>query len=95
VSGAYLSSPHPGWNARERIYAWHKEILSGSLFVHGSLAATYSMMGREKEARAEATEVLRVNPEFSLDYLPRVVFIYKDQSVVDNMIGALHKAGLK
>ena len=52
------------------------------------------MMGREKEARAEATEVLRVNPKFSLDYLARILQ-YKDQSVTDKFIGALRKAGLK
>ena len=34
---------------------------------HIDLTATYSMMGREKEARAEAAEVLRINPKFSLD----------------------------
>ena len=27
------------------------------------------MMGREKEARAEAAEVLRINPKFSVDSL--------------------------
>ena len=29
------------------------------------------MMGREKEARAEAAEVLRINPKFSVDYLAK------------------------
>jgi len=54
---------------------------------HISLTATYSMMGREKEARAEAAEVLRINPKFSLDdYAKR-----NPQNVVD----ALRKAGLK
>ena len=36
---------------------------------HFDLAAVYSMMGLEKEARAEAAEVLRINPKFSVDYL--------------------------
>ena len=35
---------------------------------------TYSLMGREKEARAEAEEVLRINPKFSLDYFAKTSF---------------------
>ena len=61
---------------------------------HFDLAATYIMMGREKEARAEAAEVLRINPKFSLDYWPWMLS-YKDQSQTDKYINALRKAGLK
>ncbi len=65
-----------------------------SIFAHLGLTATYSMMGREQEASAEAAEVLRIIPMFSLDYyatkLPN-----KDQSVKDKYIDALRKAGLK
>ena len=52
------------------------------------------MMGREKEARAEAAEVLRVNPKFSLDFLSKML-PYKDQLQTDKITNALHKAGLK
>ncbi len=52
------------------------------------------MMGREKEARSEAVEVLRVNPKFSLDSLPKML-PYKDQSETDKVANALRKAGLK
>ena len=51
------------------------------------------MMGREKEAHAEAAEVLRINPKFSVDSAK--IMPYKDQSVIDNFISALRKAGLK
>jgi adenylate cyclase len=64
------------------------------MLIHVWLAATYSMMGHEKEARAEATEVLRINPKFSLDSLAKIL-PYKDQSVSDNYINACRKAGLK
>jgi adenylate cyclase len=61
---------------------------------HLDLVATYSAMGREKEARAEAAEVLRINPKFSVDswakYSP-----YKDQSQTDKVVNAWRKAGLK
>jgi adenylate cyclase len=62
--------------------------------VHLYLAATYIMMGREKEARAEASEVLRIDPNFSLDRFSKVL-PYKDQSVTDNLISVCRKAGLK
>jgi hypothetical protein len=52
------------------------------------------MMGREKEAHAEAAEVLRVNPKFSVDSYAKIL-PYKDQSETDKVINALRKAGLK
>jgi adenylate cyclase len=68
---------------------------SGNNFLaHLNLAATYSMMGREKEAHAEAAEVLRINPKYSLDSFAKRLS-YKDQSQKDKLIDALRKAGLK
>jgi adenylate cyclase len=64
------------------------------IYAHIGLAATYVMMGRDTEARAEAAEVLRINPKFSLDYWARVL-PYKDQSETDKFVNALRKAGLK
>jgi adenylate cyclase len=61
---------------------------------HIGLATTYSMMGREKEARAEAAEVLRLNPKFSSDYWAKIL-AYKDHSKNDEIKNALRKAGLK
>ena len=52
------------------------------------------MMGREKDARAEAAEVLRINPKFSLDSLAKIL-PYKDQLETDKITDALRKAGLK
>ena len=37
------------------------------LGAHLTLAAVYSELGKEAEARAEAAEVLRLNPKFSLE----------------------------
>jgi hypothetical protein len=58
------------------------------------LAATYSMMGREKEAQAEAAEVLSINPKFSLDFWAKTTLV-RDQSIRDKIFNALQKAGLK
>jgi adenylate cyclase len=65
-----------------------------NLLAHVFLATTYIMMGREKEARAEAAEVLRINPKFSVDYFAKAL-AYKDQEVPNKIIDALRKAGLK
>jgi adenylate cyclase len=61
---------------------------------HIFLEVTYSMMGREKEARAEAAEVLRINPKFSVDLWAKSP-LYKDQSETDKVVNAMRKAGLK
>jgi adenylate cyclase len=61
---------------------------------HVVLASTYAQMGREKEARAEAAEVMRIDPKFSLEsYARRIPF--KDQKATDDYVSALRKAGLK
>jgi len=62
-------------------------------FAHLRLAATYTMMGLEKEAQAEASEVLRLKPKFSLDYFAKVLR-YKDRTETEKIITALRKAGL-
>jgi adenylate cyclase len=80
----------------EAVSAFKKaiQIAPDNILAHISLAATYSMMGREKEARAEAAEVLRINPKFSLDYYAKNL-AYKDQSENNKIVTALRKAGLK
>jgi adenylate cyclase len=64
------------------------------LFTHLHLAITYVKLGRDKEAQAEATEVLRIHPKFSLEHFAKTL-PFKDQSVVDDFIACLRKAGLK
>jgi TolB-like protein/Tfp pilus assembly protein PilF len=64
------------------------------LGAHLTLAAVYSELGREAEARAKAAEVLRLNPQFSLEVHKERVPI-KDPAVLERHIAALRKAGLK
>jgi len=80
----------------EALSAYKKafQLAPDNLPTHLGLAVTYIMMGREKEARAEAEEVLRINPKFSLDYFAKTLQ-YKDQSQKDKIVNALNKAGLK
>ena len=58
------------------------------------LTAVYSELGKEAEARAEVVEVLRINPQFSLELHKQRVPI-KDPAVLERHITALRKAGLK
>jgi TolB-like protein/class 3 adenylate cyclase len=61
---------------------------------HLYLAANYSELGRDAEARAEAAEVLRINPDWSLEAWKRRV-PYKDPAMLERRLAALRKAGLK
>ncbi len=65
-----------------------------SLGAHLTLAAVYSELSREAEARAEATEVLRLNPQFSLEVHKQRVPI-KDRAVLERHLATLRKAGLR
>jgi len=61
---------------------------------HVLLAAAYNETGREQEARAEAAEVLRLNPTFSLEIHKRRAPI-KDPAVLERQLAALRQAGLR
>jgi adenylate cyclase len=80
----------------EAVSAYKKaiQLTPDNIGSHVGLATTYSQMAREKEARAEVAEVLRINPKFSQDVLAQVL-LYKDQSERDKVVNALRKAGLK
>ncbi len=58
------------------------------------LVATYNMAGREKEGRAAAAEVLKINPKFSLESFAKIQ-PYKDPATKERLIDSLRKAGLK
>ncbi len=62
-------------------------------FAHSALAIAYSLAGRQKEARIEAAEVLRLNPKFSLVRAGKII-PYKNQADRENYISAMRKAGL-
>ena len=61
---------------------------------HLILAINYIRLGREKEARAAATEVLRLFPSFSLEW-DRLYSCYKDPGHLERQHEDLRKAGLK
>jgi adenylate cyclase len=58
------------------------------------LAAIYGELGREEEARAEAAEILRISPNYSLAVV-RARIPYKDPADLERFLDGLRKAGLK
>jgi adenylate cyclase len=58
------------------------------------MAAVYGSCGREKEAREEATELLRINPKFTVESYMRNI-PYKNPSDRDRVAQGLRKAGLQ
>jgi adenylate cyclase len=57
------------------------------------MTVVYSLSGRDEEARAEAAEVLRIQPKFTLEKLEKKL-TYKRQEDREKFLGALRKAGL-
>ncbi len=60
---------------------------------HVIVAAVYGSCGREREARKEATEVLRINPKFTVESYSKIL-PYKNQSDKDRTVKGLRRAGL-
>ena len=59
-----------------------------------NLAVAYQESGREDEARAEVVQVLRLNPNYSLEALRKMNF-QKDPALAERSYAALRKAGMK
>jgi adenylate cyclase len=62
---------------------------------HLQLAAAYMLAGREPEARAEAAEVLRISPNFSLERYANSNPLKNRTDLMQLVIEPLRKAGLK
>jgi adenylate cyclase len=73
-----------------------KKALSGNpdlLTPHLTLAASYSSLNRNEEARKAVEEILRIHRGFSLEYHANIL-PYKNKKKLDKLINALRKAGL-
>jgi adenylate cyclase len=97
VNLLYLGHTYYLAGRTEEAIAALKKSLNGSpadLDAHLLLAAVYSELGRDTEAQAEAAEVLRINPKWSLEVWKQRA-PYKDPAMLERVFAALHKAGLK
>jgi adenylate cyclase len=64
------------------------------IVAHSTLTNIYIELGREDEARAEAAEILRINPNFTTEGA-RQAWPVQDQKEVERALAALRKAGLE
>ncbi|HEV8713343.1 MAG TPA: tetratricopeptide repeat protein [Candidatus Binatia bacterium] len=91
-----------GWAYRqagqyEQALVPYKQALAlapNGLAPHWNLAVCYAELGRQEEAQAEATEILRVYPQFSVEAW-RPFMPFKDPARLERELAASHKAGLK
>jgi adenylate cyclase len=81
----------------EAIAAFKKSIGIWPEYVYAriGLTASYSMAGREEDARAQAAEVLRINPKITLEDIAKNGYYNFQKADKERFIGALRKAGLK
>jgi adenylate cyclase len=80
----------------EEAITWCEKAVSqepDSLLARMMMTVVYSLSGRDEEARAEAAEVLRIQPKFSLKKYEKKL-TYKREEDREKYIGALRKAGL-
>lgn len=63
------------------------------IFAYLVLVSSFSLAGREEEARIAAKELLRINPTFSVAWTEKVS-PHKDRAVAKRWCDALRKAGL-
>jgi tetratricopeptide (TPR) repeat protein len=90
IACAMAGRPEEAISPPRQFLARYPNILNA----HLTLAAVYSELGKESEARAEAAEVLRINPQFSLEVHKERAPI-KDPTTLERHIAALRQAGLK
>ena len=72
----------------------HKPVAMTTFDTHLYLAATYTALGREEDARAEAADVLKISPGFSVEVWGKRS-PYKDQALLQRFMAALREAGLR
>jgi len=75
------------------VYKKAVEIAQSNLYAHLGLAVTYIFMGRNHEARAAASQVLSIDPDFSLNAVKKAS-PNKDRDGMEPFYEAARKAGL-
>jgi adenylate cyclase len=81
----------------EEAIASYKKAISmepASLIAHVALTTAYVLSGKEMEAHAEAEEVLRIDPKFSVERYARSL-AFMNKAYRDISVAALREAGLK
>ncbi len=58
------------------------------------LAICYGLLGLEEESRVAAAEVIKLNPNFNIEFYMKRMSMFKSQELVKRWSDALHKAGI-
>jgi adenylate cyclase len=61
---------------------------------HAFLAATYAQLGQLEDAHAQAAEVLRLNPKYTIGETQKRVSVFKRAEDLEHLVDGLRKAGL-
>jgi adenylate cyclase len=61
---------------------------------HAGLAAAYARVGRNAEARTEAAEVIKIDPNFSTERYVNALLV-RNKKLLDETLNDLRNAGLK
>jgi len=87
---------HMAWHNDEAIATLKRLLVSypNHMGAHVMLTCSYSDAGREEEARAQAAEILRVTPNFTVEAWRRNQF-FRDPAELERHAHNLRKAGLK
>jgi adenylate cyclase len=92
----FLGYANFGAGRNEEAIAAYKKALDrapNDIMAHLALTTAYSWAGRLEEARAQAAEVLRINPKFSIKQRAKTL-PYKNQTDQGRYLDGLRKAGL-
>jgi len=81
----------------EAIAGFRKAINFWPEYIYGQigLTASYSLAGRMEDARAQAAEVLKINPKITLEDIAKNGYYNFQKADKERFINALRKAGLK
>ena len=87
---------HYAWRNEEAIATLKRYLIYNRdhISAHTGLACSYSDTGREEEARAEAAEILRLSPQFSLETWSQSLPV-RDPKELERHVNNARKAGLR
>jgi len=92
----YLGHTYRASNQFQKAVETYKRSINiqpDNIYAHIGLAATYGLLGLEKKAKASGLEILKIDPEFTIEQLIKVAPL-KNQAEVERFCTGLRKAGL-
>ncbi|UCG66008.1 MAG: tetratricopeptide repeat protein, partial [Deltaproteobacteria bacterium] len=97
---SHLAGPYEMVGRHEEAIAIWEQFLERALkgefpaiYIHERLALNYARLDRMEEARAQAAEILKIKPDYTVEFY-RTTTPYKDHEYLDSLVDLLIKAGL-